>query len=216
MDFLLHRKENIFTIARACAHAFEKQQKSFVMAMIFTVSCFAAADQAKTVNPKIERARAAIVNKSSTAQADIRRDLAGESDPKVRTKLVSLLGHTKMDSSSVASVRERLADSDPAVRAEAAVALAQSGDQNAASDLRNTLLKDPSEGVRMTAAFWLGALKDRSSIPALSKALSEDSDPHVRAQAAHSLKWVGTTAARNELRKGRGDRDGRVRKITNE
>ena len=215
MDVRANRGQEIFFFARACGHAFERLQKSSVIAMIFAVSCFAAADQAKTTNPKIDNARLAVVNQTTTAQADIRRDLSSESDPNVRAKLISILGNTRMDQDSLTAVRSSLVDSDPAVRAEAVIALGQSKDKSASSDLQHMLLNDPSEGVRMSAAFWLGALKDPEAVPALAKALANDSDPHVRAQAAHSLKWVGTTASKAELRKARNDKDARVRKIAN-
>lgn len=149
-----------------------------------------------------------------------------ESEASVRTwqvralEFLSLTERGKSKKPASAAVLTLLAsalrDNSPEVRSSAATALGKLGGKGAVNALAGALVKESNEGVRQNILFWLGGLKDPASVPALGKALAEDKDPNVRAQAARSLKWIGNSSAKAELKKAEKDKDERVRKIANE
>ena len=164
---------------------------------------------------RVKAAKDLAVQKGSSAKPQLMAQLQTETSPHVRASIIDALAAT-CRKDCLGTFKAALGDSEPLVRLQAVQAIGSLGGPEAGRLLRDVVTNDTNEGVRISAAFWLGGLRDADSVAALGKALKGDNDPHVRAQAAHALKWIGTSSARNALKQASQDKDARVQKIANE
>ncbi len=188
-------KTGIFFFTRAGAHAFETLQNRIVIsAIVIFCSVFSFA----------------------TTKSDVYSHLKTAPDATERVADLAKLMSMHLSASDVDQIKPFLTDADARVRSQAVAVLGSMKSKAVVDELLTVLSDDKDPGVRMSAAFWLGSSKSSRAISGLEEAMQKDNDANVRAQAAQALKTIGSSAAKSALRKGRTDKDKRVKKLANE
>jgi hypothetical protein len=143
---------------------------------------------AAPVDPRASATRRAAVSAlarrgDETAVAELRRILAQDPDPGVRTQAALALGRSQ-DARVAPALAAALDDQHPSVRIQAVHGLARLEGERAAEVLARVLLSDPNPAVRRSAVLALAPLRDPRARSALSRAMSTDGDASVRQVAA--------------------------------